>query len=367
MFKKYKSWRLHKHINKFGSKNLGYFCYFNRDWFDKWQWLLLWFLNAPILKYWGRFILRIHRDCKFNEVIDQIFPNSYRIQVGKNTYRSDFRTHQKFSKRIYYAFRPLWWTMHAWDWVFADRYFPELSFNYATLTVYPDADPETSTVDGYVSRELVSEIWATIRNGAGNGTYDSVTAGYSYRLEATATTDLWKTIHRGIYLFDTSPIDNSAVISAATLSLFGQSKASGDWTTTETATAIVASNPASNTALVIADFIVLGITLFSDTIITYTNWNITDYNNFTLNAVGISNISLTSISKFGTRDNTYDLPNTDPTWYAFKYQYSAMWNADQIGTSQDPKLVVQYSLPVSVGKPKLGGDGYSTGKVKLGG
>ena len=31
------------------------------------------------------------------------------------------------------------------------------------------------------------------------------------------------------------------------------------------------------------------------------------------------------------------------------------------------KLVVTYTAPVTGGKPKMGGDGYSTGKVKLGG
>lgn len=52
----------------------------------------------------------------------------------------DFRTHDKFSKRLYYAFYPLWWTLHQWDTLFANNFAPQLNFGFDTLTAYPDAD-----------------------------------------------------------------------------------------------------------------------------------------------------------------------------------------------------------------------------------
>ena len=360
MFKKYKSWRLHKHINKFGSKNLGYFCYFNRAWFDKWQWLLLWFLNAPILKYWGRFILRIHRDCKFNEVIDQIFPNSYRIQVGKNTYRSDFRTHQKFSKRVYYAFRPIWWTMHAIDWLILDRTKLIPSFNFLELTVYPDADPETSTVDGYAERGVTSEDFSTIRNGAGTVSSDLDTSLYSY-LNGSATTNQFNQLRHVYILFDTSSLSNGT-ISSSVFSGYYSNKIN---TLGSPDLHLASSTPASNTALIGADFQNVGRTSFGS--ITYAAFTASQYNNITLNADGLANISKTGISKFSLQ-LSWDINNSfTGVWVSAESSFLAIISADTAGTSQDPKLVVQYSLPVSVGKPKLGGDGYSTGKVRLGG
>ena len=364
MFKKYKSWRLHKHINKFGSKNLGYFCYFNRAWFDKWQWLLLWFLNAPILKYWGRFILRIHRDCKFNEVIDQIFPNSYRIQVGKNTYRSDFRTHQKFSKRVYYAFRPIWWTMHAIDWLILDRTKLIPSFNFLELTVYPDADPETSTVDGRARRYIATgEIFSTIRTSAGTDFQDNAINDIVMQLLAHSTaTDNYVLLGRAFILYDTSSLGTSATIISAILSLLGSSSLNGLGTYD---VHISSSNPASNTGLVASDYGNVGSVSFGS--LTWASLVLASYNNFILNANGINNISLTGISKFSIQ-NSWDINNNfTGTWVGDGNTYFAFLTAENTGTSQDPKLVVTYSLPVTGGKPKMGGDGYSTGKVKLGG
>jgi len=118
---------------------------FGETWFEKHQRGLLWLLNFPMIRSWFRWCLKIHRyDCRTR--ITQIGPN--RFSWGDELFRengrwhlrrtTDFRTHPKFAKRLYYAFRPLWWTLHAWDWFIADRIVPALSWGFGSLTAYPD-------------------------------------------------------------------------------------------------------------------------------------------------------------------------------------------------------------------------------------
>lgn len=71
------------------------------------------------------------------------------------------------------------------------------------------------------------------------------------------------------------------------------------------------------------------------------------YNNFTLDANGIANVSLTGISKFWTRLN-WDTDNSfGGTWSSNKSSYYNSYLADQTGTSNDPKLTITYTLPIA--------------------
>src|SRR3989304_1166225 len=98
---------------------------------------LLWLLNDPRTKDWFRYVLRIHRDVDRRETICEIGPSYYKVRLDKKYLQVDFRSHAKFSKRLYHAFKPAWWMAHSYDWMIADRWTPELSFGFATLTKYP--------------------------------------------------------------------------------------------------------------------------------------------------------------------------------------------------------------------------------------
>ena len=60
LLNKYREWKFKRHIKKFGHKNIGYFNYFNKEWFERHQKILIWLLNHWLLKYWLRWVLRIH-------------------------------------------------------------------------------------------------------------------------------------------------------------------------------------------------------------------------------------------------------------------------------------------------------------------
>src|SRR3989344_4566684 len=92
------------------------------------------------------------------------------------------------------------------------------------------------------------------------------------------------------------------------------------------------------------DYTTLGTTALA-TAISYTNWSISDYNDFTLNSSGLAQISKTGISKFGMREASYDVANTQPTWGSGQEFSVSGRFADKAGTSEDPKLVVTHSAP----------------------
>ena len=309
---------------------------FDKEWFLKHQKGLLWLLNFPLTRRWFRWVLRIHRDCP-TETILGILPHCYFTAAGTQIV-ADFRTHAKFGKRLYFAFKPLWWAIHAWDEVFADRFVPAWSYGFSTLTVFPDANPETSTVDGFVRRNGVNESWAAITYSAGNGSSDTDLTAVCAGANTGTTSNAFTNLIRGIFLFDTSAIPDTATVSNATFSLFGNA---GNNALGNPTLDICSSAPASNTGLASGDFTSLGSISFGS--LAWASYSTTAYNDISLNASGLANISKTGLSKFGTRLD-WDLTGIAPTWVNSASSFFNVNYADQAGTTQDPKLVVTYSL-----------------------
>ena len=312
-------------------KNTGQFLAFDEEWFEKNQRILLWLLNSPVKK-WFRWVMRIDT----TKEIYAIGPNRFYFDLKGNQITVDFRTHNKFSKRLYYAFRPLWWAIHLWDWLVADRFIPILSYGFAALTAYPDPNVEVTTVDGIAGND--DAPYATSHDAAsGSSANDSASSSNLYRQRNSGGTYF---IDRGIFLFDTSSLTALATISAATISFKVNLKADPD----VDSLSIVTSNPASNTAVTAADFNKVGNAITSptkqatDVPTSGIDASGTVYTDIALNATGIGNVSKTSITKFGTR-SAQDCSKTAPTGNNFLVAYFA----DETGTTSDPKLVVTYS------------------------
>lgn len=208
-----------------------------------------------------------------------------------------------------------------------------------TLTVYPDADPETSTVDGWAQEASVSMTWSAIRAAPGNY-HDDTHWGANCGWQCSNDSAKWKHLYRPIILFDTSALPDGSSIDAATLSLYGSLLLNqGSWASL--AYNIYSSAPASNTALADGDYDSLGSTQFA-TSISHASLITTDYNVFTLNATGQAAISDTGISKFGVREATYDSAGATPGWVIAAYALFQFYTAEQ-GAGYKPKLIVTYS------------------------
>lgn len=211
----------------------------------------------------------------------------------------------------------------------------------STLTVYPDAGSGGTSVDGTVGRDIdpSGENWSTIRAGAGNFTNKTGTTNQLYYIVGQGVAS-YKVLARGIATFDTSPLTAGATVTAATLSFYG-SVVRTDWGSP--AVNIVVATPAADNDLVNADFSQLGTTTFS-TAITAASFSTSAYNDFVLNASGLANIDKTGVSCFGTRESTWDITGTDPLVVSNgDIDKVEAYNADNAGTTNDPKLVITYT------------------------
>lgn len=138
-------------------------------------------------------------------------------------------------------------------------------------------------------------------------------------------------------LYDTSPLTSGATISSAIISLYKISVSDSNNDGKDYVN-IYSSNPASNTDLVGDDFNDVGTTAFSSPIdlgsIEAT------YNDFTLNASGLSAISKTGISKFSVREG-HDVENTTIGGGGQNNNFS-FYGSNTAG--KEPKLVVTYTV-----------------------
>lgn len=203
-----------------------------------------------------------------------------------------------------------------------------------TTAFYPDANPETSTVDGYAGRSAVDESWASIRGGSGNANSSSGTV-VSVSVAASSTTNQWLNILRGIYLFDTSAIGSGNDPTSATFNFYATDKLDNFSQSMD----IVAVTPASNTDTANADYGTFGTTLLGT--ISISSITTSAWNSITLNSDGLAAISLTGITKLGLRLSG-DRTNTEPTWSHFGDSHVNLRTADYSGGSHAPYLNVTY-------------------------
>lgn len=212
-----------------------------------------------------------------------------------------------------------------------------------TSTFWPnaDGDPSPTTTDGMCLR-TVAGTWTSLVNGAGNLSFDDIADAWAWGTESNASSPNWNNIARGFYLFNTSAIPDADEISSGVLSLYDEAFTKDLAGITPTIN-IYSSNPTSDTALANADYGTQGSTPFA-TAITWAGWNSGVYNPFTFNASGLAAISKTGISKFSSGNPEYDVADNAPI-HPGSAQVSGfrIYNADQAGTSNDPKLVVVHS------------------------
>lgn len=208
-----------------------------------------------------------------------------------------------------------------------------------TSTFYPDANPETTSVDARV-RNLGSATFSTVRDAAtGDFASDSETGSEIIGCEYQVANGY--IINRGIFLFDSSALGDSDTVDSATFSLYVTSTSNTD-NDGDDYESVVTSSPASNTAVTTADFDQLSTTEQHDSgqRKDITGISTGAYLDWTLNATGIGNVSKTSVSKFGVREG-HDITNSAIPAVENNGNRISVYFADQTGTTNDPKLVVE--------------------------
>ncbi len=319
-------------------------------WFEYYQTMLLQMVNTDF----GREIFQIPRWIPY---IVNIRKNCFHYYLGGNVFEAEFYSDARYANIV----------RANWD-VFSSyaRYFQSenryasaspmaryaLSVVASTLTAFPQADVATTAFDG---RTLWIGTQDTIGNVvAKNGTNsDSNTTDISPIIEAGSTTNKYDRLDRGEMLFDTSTLTSSATLSAVMFSFVAAGKGNGmsGQTSNNSKLNIVASAPSSNTAASNGDFQAMLSTVFGQSD-TQQNTSTSVYNDITLDANGLANVSKTAVSKYGARLG-WDINATDSglSWSSGAFQRHGMVSADAGGSS--PKLTVTYTLPPSVTETNL--------------
>lgn len=214
------------------------------------------------------------------------------------------------------------------------------SIGTTTDTFYPAAGAN-SPVDGWVDKEDSSN-WATTRDSA-SGQFASVTDTGDNIVVGKTAGGVFQ-LSRVFTMFDTSSIGTDS-ISSATLSFFGTSKGTAG-TSAYNYRALVGATCAATNNLSTSDYSTFGTTKFS-TDIDNATWNTAGYNDYVLNASGISAINKTGVTNAFCCQMGFDYDNFSFDGANDTYSYQRAYSADQTGTSNDPKLVVVHAPATS--------------------
>lgn len=324
---------------------------FSKEWFERHQSKLLWLLNHWLTRRWFRWVLRIRRhDIGYDKPIVELFPHAYTVLIreledGRVELATDFRTHPKYAKRLYYAFKPVWWMAHCCDWLLADRFVPELSFGCSTLTLFPDVSSGGVTCDGQVSRDGVDEVFLSISIGFGTTATTGASTG-TIGLTATITTDQFSSNSRLLFGFDTRILSDSSSVTQTALSVWGTSKSTG---LGAPRLRVMGATPANYSQLITSDYsesiwnndgVIIENASFDGTNTVYTTVNATSY--------WVSARLPTVFTVVNEWDYQGDFSGQGGTWASGLTTSFAMNMADATGVSQDPKLVITFTQPASI-------------------
>lgn len=316
---------------------------FDKDFFLRHQRILLFFLNAPILKWATRRLFYIHGDRSDvgTKKITRMFPDAIEWSNRDGTHSMEFRTHDKFAKRLYYGLYWFWHCLHLWDFFVNSLRIPQYNLGFDSLTMYPQAGEGGSNVtcDSLIERNHASsESFSDLRNGAGIYAYDTASTGYVL-LRSSTTSNQFNRLSRIGMTFNTPLLPDTLSVISATLYLYGdltqQLNSLGNIDIN-----ITAFTPAANNDFVASDYSNFSDVSFAN--IAYGAWA-NGYNPFSLNGNGLNHISPTQITGFGAR-STWDIENSfGGSWASGVTSYLTAYLSDRSGTANDPKLIVTYS------------------------
>jgi hypothetical protein len=240
---------------------------------------------------------------------------------------------------------------------------------YATTT--KDAfDKQTKSVVGYLGARIAlaacpdTECYSGAGGDGGNTSHpyntnfntarDKTTSAYSNDTSAYIQdgvfgysagffrhlTSGWS-IFRAWFPVDTSALDDGATVTAATFHFWVEAKNDLENGSYSYMT-LVESTQASATDLVDDDFDAVGSTAWSDNV-HIDDITLTAYNTWTLNATGLSNVSLTGYTKLAMRIG-YDWTGNNPSVTTQGFTAIQGLSADNTGTGSDPYLDITYSV-----------------------
>jgi hypothetical protein len=328
--------------------------------FQQYQKTLLSFVNSDE----GKYVIGEHTGARPEFPVVFINRNGIIEKTPeKDTFRATFYSRQPFTDVLLPLLTRFWTLRRNYyfqgdlrDIFYLPKYGPQLKdieldysilFGFGSIShlakflssTFNPAAGANSPVDGRTTRGGVDEAFSTIRSGAGTAAQAANSSELSPRLTHSGTSNQFAQMDRAVFLFDTSVLTTAAKISAAVFSPYITTSVAN---TPSQNYNVSSSNPASNNALVAADYNIAnwGSTKFA-TEVSLSSLATSSYNDFTLNASGIANIVTNGISKFGARLSG-DIDNSAPAWISGADVFAETDMADN--GSNKPKLTVTYTL-----------------------
>jgi hypothetical protein len=301
------------------------------EWFKAFQPLLLRVVNSG----YGRQLMGIDADLP---TIHKVYKNALHCYLGEGKWWAEFRVGAKWANVIRYR----WPEFKRYARFFYDmpNFFTMLEMNgklvpaHATSTFYPDANPESTSVEGYCW-DSGGSGWADSRNETTAGSVND----HGTTFFAAYIANNYQ-ILRQYALFDTASLGSGATVSAGVVSIFGKGRDDND----DEKVCLTGGAPASNTAIVGGDYDgydALNSPTEFITRLDIGSWSTSAYNDMTLNAAGIARIAVADVTKFmfrqsGDVDNAAQASNTNSA-----YAHSS----EVADTTSDPKMVVTHTVP----------------------
>ena len=230
--------------------------------------------------------------------------------------------------------------------VFSDAKIIPGKVGNTTSTFYPDASVESTSVDGYHEQSdgvtCNDANWDVVHDAAASDTVND--NGTTMIINGGCPNAGRITIRRALTIFDTSALPDTDTVSSATVSLYGQalqitvSNNGGNFVAPVTATTT------SDTVMQTADYDLMDSINNPVTIapqILSGSLSASAYNNWTLFSTTTERVSKTAVTKIGWRIG-WDIVDVRPNSTSVE-QYLITYTADQTGTTNDPKLVVEHS------------------------
>ena len=212
-----------------------------------------------------------------------------------------------------------------------------------TTTYYPDADAETNSCDGTVTRSGTNVTYSTLTNSAiGSSSNDTSTTLTCCDLQSSNTSSRYSSMTRGVIGFYVSL--SGATVSSADVNVTGTAK-TNSFPGMVPSVALTSCSPASSTGLTANDFGTFVKTLKSDTIFNYSTsptWSTAGVNTFPLNSAAVAALNLTGVNFFGLMDGGDYNGSAPGAWSTIK-QFT-MSGASAEATTGDPYLTITYTM-----------------------
>lgn len=214
-------------------------------------------------------------------------------------------------------------------------------------TIFPDANPESTTVDGYINRQSAGASLAALRVTGTGETFGPSASFGSLILTAGGTTDEWTEMGAAFLLFDLDPgtlIPSNAVITGVSLRVTPTAAPAAGF---DTQVYVVEGTPDSDTDITTGDYDAsqFGSTDFLETAVTISDFTASVQETMPFNSSGIAFVQ-SALAGDGIVRLGMGLPSflfgTNPGWSDSVSDELEIGFADNATAANRPALIVTY-------------------------